>query len=116
MISKFGISRFGKRFLAGTPGGERWFRVWIMGFDDWRPENWTDVPPWAEAIEPVDEGVFSAAQAAAYLEGFNSASLRLRDSRWAVAIPVELRIDGDLRPGERLVEGITPRGSLATGA
>jgi hypothetical protein len=111
-----------RSFLAPTAvamailGEERWFRVWIVTFANWHPEDWSEMPPVAEAVEPVDEGVFSAAQAAAYLEGFNSASLRLRDGRWAVAAPVRLRIDGDLRPGEQLVEGQTPRGACMSGA
>ena len=94
----------------------RWFRVWIMSFSGWAPEDWAEVPPLAEAIEPVDEGLFSSAEAAAYLEGFNKTSLRLRERRWAVAIPVQLRLEGDLLPGQKLVEGHTPCGAIAAGA
>jgi len=83
----------------------RCFRIWIAGYQNWRPTDWHEVPPTAQVIEPVDEGHFSAAQAAAYLEGFNMASLRERDRLWAIAVPVAIRYDGDLRAGQTLIEG-----------
>lgn len=92
-----------------------WFRVWIMSFEQWQPVHWDDRPPLAQAIEPVDEGLYSAEDAAAYLEGFNSASLRLRDGRWAAAIPVRVRLDGDLSPGQILRRDSASRGGPSAG-
>lgn len=86
-------------------GQPRRFRIWIAGFKNWRPRYWHEVPPTAQVIEPVDERCYSAAQAAAYVEGFNLAALERRDQRWAISAPVAIQFEGDLRPGQMLIEG-----------
>lgn len=77
------------------------YRLWISRYEGWAPNRWDDVPPEAVALEPAVEGVYSAAQAAAFVEGFNTEMLRDVQRRWAVAIPVTIRYDGDLTVGQR---------------
>jgi hypothetical protein len=38
----------------------------------WQPQSWSDVPPRARPIEAAVDGCFNAAQAAAFMEGFNT--------------------------------------------
>ncbi len=80
--------------------GPRTFRLWIATYRDWKPLRWNDVPPEATALEPVDEATYSAAEAALFLQGFNSAMYGSARSVWAVAVPVALRYEGDARPGD----------------
>jgi hypothetical protein len=81
----------------------RRFRVWIVRYDDWEPENLRGVPPRAVALEPAERGTMSASEAASYAEAFNRAALATSRKLWAIAIPVQLRYEGDPRPGEVLV-------------
>jgi len=80
----------------------RRFRVWIAGYDRWQPAGFAEVPPGAVALEPAEEGTMSAAQATAYVEAFNRAALARQRKIWAVALPVVVRYEGDLRPGEKI--------------
>lgn len=98
---------------SAAVGIRQWYRIWIMTFDEWRPQHWSEMPPFAKAVEPADEGLFSPDEAAAYLEGHNTTSLRLGNVRWAVAIPVQIRIVGDMSPGQTFVEGEWHRGGIA---
>ncbi len=75
------------------------FRVWIGNYHNWQPAHWDDVPNAFEALEPAESGHFSAAEAAAYLEGFNSRMLVESRPVWAVAVPVAVHYEGDLAPG-----------------
>jgi hypothetical protein len=77
----------------------RWFRLWIASYIDWRPSSWNQIPPRATAIEPVEDGLYSAQEAALFLEGFNSAMLVEQKPIWAVAVPITIRFEGDARPG-----------------
>ena len=77
------------------------YRLWVSRYDNWAPARWDDVPPQAVALEAAVDGVYSAAQAAAFVEGFNTEMLRDPQHRWAVAVPVRVRYDGDLHPGQR---------------
>ena len=79
------------------------YRLWISRYDGWAPNRWDDIPPEAVALEPAIDGVYSSAQAAAFVEGFNTEMLRDAQRRWAIAIPVTVRYDGDLEPGQRFV-------------
>ena len=81
----------------------RRFRVWIVRYDDWQPEDLRGVPPRAMALEPAERGTMSARQAAMYTEAFNRAALAASRRLWAIALPVQLRYEGDPRPGEVLV-------------
>lgn len=78
------------------------FRLWIAGYSGWCPTNWTDRPPLATALEPVSEATYSAEDARLFLEGFNSQMLRDARQLWVVAVPVALRFEGDLRPGDEI--------------
>jgi hypothetical protein len=79
--------------------GEPTFRLWIATCTDWRPTRWTDLPPRATALEPVDDAVYSAAEAALFLQGFNASMLDGTQPVWAVAVPVVIRYEGDAVPG-----------------
>ena len=78
------------------------YRIWIVKTQDWQASNWQDVPPLAIAISPADDAVFSAAEAEAFLDGFNSRMFELRRRLWAVAVPVEVRFEGDARAGQAI--------------
>jgi hypothetical protein len=80
-------------------GGERVFRLWIATYADWKPARWSDLPPRATAVEPVEEATYSADEAALFLEGFNSAMLECDRPIWAVAVPIVIRYEGDAVPG-----------------
>ncbi len=80
-------------------GSPRLFRIWIAGCGDWQPTAWRDVPPRALALEPAEAAPLSAAQAQAFLEGFNGYMLDQSKRLWAVAVPVVLGYDGDARAG-----------------
>ncbi len=76
------------------------FRVWIAEFEAWQPAAWYDVPPRATALEPACPECLTAAQAALFLQGFNEAMLADLRQLWAVAVPVEVCLSGDLSSGE----------------
>ena len=78
------------------------FRIWIAGYSDWRPTTWHDVPPRAIALEPAETDPLSASQAQAFLEGFNGQMLRQAKRLWAVAVPIVVGYDGDVRAGENV--------------
>jgi hypothetical protein len=81
----------------GTPG--QMYRLWIATYTDWQPVRWNDAPPTATALEAVENGLYSADEAALFLEGFNGAVLQNKDPIWAVAVPVTIRFEGDAQPG-----------------
>ncbi len=78
------------------------FRLWITSYRQWRPECWSDRPPLATALEPVSDAIYSAEDAQLFLEGFNSQMLRDERELWVVAVPVTLRFEGDVRPGDEI--------------
>jgi hypothetical protein len=67
-------------------------------FINWQPQSWSDVPPRARPIEAAVDGCFNAAQAAAFMEGFNTQVLRDAKPYWAVATNVTAQYQGDLEP------------------
>ncbi|HEX4132488.1 MAG TPA: hypothetical protein VHZ24_20825 [Pirellulales bacterium] len=71
------------------------FRLWLSSCSAWKPVSWADVPATAVAIAAAESGTFSSAEAAVYLEGFNSQMLQTDASRWLVAVPVRVRYEGD---------------------
>jgi hypothetical protein len=81
-------------------GSPQLYRIWIAGYDDWRPTDWRDVPPRAIALEPAEAAPLSAVQARAFLEGFNGQMLLERKRLWAVAVPVTVGYEGDARASE----------------
>ncbi len=86
--------------LATRDEPTRLFRVWIARYDDWRPGRWDDVPPQARAVEPAVPECLTIDAAAQVIEGFNSGMLCDTGKRWAVAVAVNLRYEGDPAPGE----------------
>jgi len=96
----------------GTVSANKYrFRLWLVQCDiHWNPARWDEVPSHALALEPVvdaapapqGDGCVSADQAAAYLEAFNQAMIVGHQRRWAVALPVEIRYDGEPTQGDDL--------------
>jgi len=87
------------------------YRVWIVACRHGPPARCSDVPPDAIALEPAEEGTFSAAQAARYVAAFNRAVLGGHRRVWAVAVPVGgVWYEGEPRPGRPLAE-VGGRGS-----
>ena len=82
-----------------TAGAKRRYRVWIVTCEGWQPQSASEVPPHAIALEPAEEGLMSAAEAGAYLEGFNQTAVELHTGRWAVMVPITVRYEGDLAAG-----------------
>jgi hypothetical protein len=78
------------------------YRVWIVEYADWQPRDPRGVPPQARALEPAEEGTMSARQARLYTQSFNRTILAARRQVWAVAVPVIVRYEGDLLPGQGL--------------
>jgi hypothetical protein len=79
--------------------GPRMFRLWIATYADWRPAQWNQAPPRATALELVEDALYSADEAAQFLEGFNSLMLEHDQPIWAVAVSVTVRYEGDAQPG-----------------
>lgn len=100
------------RRLAGSADRRR-FRIWIARYEDWSPASWQDTPPAAVAVAPAESGSLAAGQVEAYLRGFNRRMLRSGLRLWAVAVPVRVRYEGDLAPGEPIGGG--GRGSACGG-
>ena len=59
----------------------------------------SDVPPRATALEPVARALYSAEEAALFVEGFNGSMLCGDRPLWAVAVPITIRYEGDVQPG-----------------
>ena len=83
------------------------FRIWVVRYDAWRPAAWNELPPRAVAVEAAEAAPLSAGEAARFLEGFNGTMLTRRGRLWAVAVPVTLRYDGDLRTGQTISRAST---------
>ena len=75
------------------------FRLWIATYADWRPARWNQSPPRATAVEPVEDALYSADEAALFLEGFNTAMLQCERPIWAVAVPITVHYGGDAVAG-----------------
>lgn len=80
----------------------RRFRVWIVRYDDWEPQNPHDYPPAAVALEPAENGTMTARQARAYTESFNRAMLSTGRRLWSLAVPVAVRYEGEPQAGQLL--------------
>lgn len=83
-------------------GLQQRYRLWIVAFERWEPRRLDDVPPRAIAQELLVEEHLSADEARDFVLGFNDLAAREGLRRWAIAVPVTLRFEGDLRPGQRL--------------
>jgi hypothetical protein len=87
------------------PGAPRsqLYRIWkVRCPSSWQPTAWDELPPTALALEPAEPGALSAEDARTYLAGFNQAVLTERKRLWALAVPIHVAYEGDLRAGDRL--------------
>jgi hypothetical protein len=76
------------------------FRIWVVRYEQWRPGAWDELPPRAIAVEAAEAAPLSAPEAARFIEGFNGTMLTRRCRLWAIAVPVTIRYEGDLRVGQ----------------
>lgn len=81
------------------------YRVWLVGFGDWQPERWSDVPPESVALEAAEESWLSIEEAAVFVRSFNSAMLTHPKRVWAIPVPVVVRYEGDLTAGQTVEAG-----------
>ncbi len=88
------------------------YRVWLTGYNRWRPAAWHDLPPTAVALEPAEQGAMTAEQAAAYIAAFNRRMMKREKHVWAVPVRVEVQYAGDLQRGQVVsaeqLEGLLP--------
>lgn len=78
------------------------YRVWVLQYDNWQPQCWSEVPPYGVVLEPAEPGCLSENEAAVFVETFNQSMLLARRNLWAVSVPVAIRYLGDFRPGQIL--------------
>ena len=78
--------------------------MWITQYRHWRPTHWSEIPPEATAIQPLDGECISAEGAANLIEGFNQVMLERPRNVWAVAVPVVVRFEQDLQPGQSVTD------------
>jgi hypothetical protein len=76
------------------------YRIWITAPAAWQPSHWQDRPSQARVVAPAADGLFTAEQAAAFLEGFNTQLLHEPKQVWGIAVRVDIQCRGDLRPGQ----------------
>jgi hypothetical protein len=88
------------------------FRVWLVACGNCQPRRAHGIPPETTIIEPAEEGVLSAPHAARYVETFNRAAAAQRLRVRAIAVPVAVRYEGDLRAGQKLAVP-APRGFVS---
>lgn len=80
----------------------RQYRIWLAACGPWQPRHVRDWPPDAVALEPAEEGPLPLAQAIRYVEAFNRIAMARHLGVWAIALPVAVCYEGDLRAGQRL--------------
>jgi hypothetical protein len=80
-------------------GGAQMFRLWITTYAGRRPSQWNQAPPRATALEVVEDTLYSAEEAALFLQGFNRVMLDYDQPIWAVAVPITVRYEGDAQAG-----------------
>lgn len=80
------------------------YRIWIADVGSWRGQAWHDVPPQAQALEPITDDCVTARDAMLLVEGFNRVVLERTRRVWAVAVPVDLHYVGDPSPGASIAE------------
>ena len=88
------------------------FRVWLVACGCCQSRRANGIPPEPTVIEPAEEGVLSSPHAARYVETFNRAAAARGLGVRAVAVPVAVRYEGDLRAGQKLAVP-APRGLVS---
>ncbi len=83
--------------------GQPLVRVWIAEYQDWDPTDWTDMPRKAMAVQAASSTCVSVPDAAMFVEAFNREMLRRRTPFWAIAVPITIRFEQDLTPGESTI-------------
>jgi len=84
------------------PARQHKYRVWLLGYGEWQPRSWFAVPPTAVALRPAHAHALSRRQAVVYVEAFNRRMLARPKHIWAVAVPVTVHYEGDLRAGQTM--------------
>jgi len=87
------FGRGGNRGWTGA-GRAALFEVWLIGYRDWSPRDWRELPPVGVLLTRAEEMPMDAAAAVDYVRTFNRAMLRRPKNVWAVPVPV-----GAVRPG-----------------
>jgi len=87
---------------ADNAKGRQKYRVWLIGFQDWQPERWSDTPLESVALEPAEDAWFTVEEAAVFVRSFNEAMLTHPKQIWAIPVPVAVRYDGDLAAGQAI--------------
>ena len=100
--------------LNSTENRDGSFRVWVASYRDFRPTNWSDIPPEATALEPAEPHCMTRREAALYVEAFNRAMLEQSKRLWALPVQVTPRLDGDLSPGEPVASDMIATELLGT--
>jgi len=97
--------------IADTLSSNR-FHLWLVLYDGpWHPDHLRALPPCARFVGPIvhdddaarGDGCVSAEEAGAYCDAFNEAMLRDDQHRWALALPVTVRYEGEPQPGDAVV-------------
>jgi hypothetical protein len=81
------------------------FRVWIVAYEGTAPTDWRNVPRGAIAVAPAERCTMSARRAGVYVEAFNRAAVAGPAKRWAVALPVNVRYEGEPESGQPIKAG-----------
>jgi hypothetical protein len=93
----------------------RQYRVWLVRSGRGSFGRLGAAPRRFVAVEPAEEGLMSASQASEYVAAYNAAALVGESGLWAIAVPVTIRYEGDLRPGRPLAARIAvPRATPPT--
>lgn len=68
----------------------REYQVWMIDPGNWTPHHWRDRPAKMHLVAEASDGLLTAAQANAFLQGFNGQLLRQPKQRWGVKVKVRL--------------------------
>ena len=90
--------------------GQRWYRVWLLRGRS-SPRRLESAPRRFVAVEPAEDAPMSAGQASEYAAAYNAVALSIESGLWAVAVPVTIRYEGDLRAGRPLSARVAPPAS-----
>jgi hypothetical protein len=78
------------------------YRVWLVRSQRGSLGPLGAAPRQLVAVEPAEETLMTASQAGEYVAAYNAAALVGESGLWAIAVPVTILYEGDLRPGRPL--------------
>jgi len=87
----------------------------MIGYRDWHPRRWSEIPATGVALKPAHDWVLTRQEADTYVETFNRRMLTRPKQLWAVAIPVTIRFEGDLREGQSVTRATLKRAVARAG-